>query len=127
MDNYGIRIDLKKFRNAGLATIAGRTGKKKCIVISVEPEDNPEIFVGEKCVYLSLVAFTKRETGKNGETHIIKGSIPKDVREAMSEEERRAQPILGDMRPVEWKALATEQAAPEATMESVNDDDDLPF
>lgn len=127
MDNYGIRIDLKKFRNAGLATIAGRTGKKKCIVISVEPEDNPEIFVGEKCVYLSLVAFTKRETGKNGETHIIKGSIPKDVREAMSEEERRAQPIFGDMKPVERRSYVPGQPAPEVAAEPADDDDDLPW
>ena len=68
--------------------------------------------------------------GKQASTgipHIVKGSLPKDIREAMGEEERRAQPILGDMRPVEWNALATEQPAPEATMESVNDDDDLPF
>lgn len=125
MDNYGIRIDLKKFRNAGLATITGKTGKKKCVVIPVD--DNREIFVGEKGIYLSLAVFAKRETGKHGETHIVKGSLPKNIREAMAEEERRAQPILGDMRPVEWKDLATEQAAPEATMESVNDDDDLPF
>lgn len=116
--NYTIRIDLKKFRNAGLATIAGKIGKKKCVIIPVD--DNPEIFIGEKGLWLSLAAIGMKEPGKYGDTHIVKGNIPKEIREAMSEEERKSQPILGQMQPMERK----EMSAPEA---SVEDEDDLPF
>ena len=121
MENYSIRLDLKKFRNAFMATIPGKTEKKRCICIPVD--DNPEIYVGEKGGYLGLTAFPRRKTGQHGETHIVKGSIPKDIRDVMSEEERRAQPILGDM--TMFMVERQELAAPEVSDVEVSED--LPF
>ena len=103
-----------------MATIPGTTEKKRCICIPVD--DNPEMYVGGKGVYLGLTAFPRREAGQHGETHIVKGNIPKDIREAMSEEERRAQPILGDMKPFTMERQ--ELAAPDVSVEV---EDDLPF
>ena len=120
MSNQSIRIDLQKFRNAALLTIPGRDTKKRCICIPVE--DNPEIFVGTKGTYLNLTAIEMKEPGQYGDTHLIKGNTPEEIYKAMSEEERKAQPIVGQMRPLARK----EQPAPEARVE-VEDEDDLPF
>ena len=72
MSNQSIKINLKKFRNAALLTIPGRTAKKRCICIPVD--DNPEIFVGEKGVYLDLTAIEMKEPGQYGDTHFLKGN-----------------------------------------------------
>lgn len=57
---------------------------------------------------------------------MIKQSLPKEVREQMSEEERKAQPILGGMKPMNIEARngASNCDAPFA---QVSDLDDLPF
>lgn len=119
MSKQLIKIDLQKFRNAALLTIPGRNTKKRCICIPVE--DNPEIFVGTKGTYLNLTAIEMKEPGQYGDTHIVKGNIPDDVYRVMTEEERKSQPILGQMRPLVRK----EQAAPEVQAEA-DDEEDLP-
>ena len=115
--NESIKINLQKLHNAALLIIPGRTAKKRCICIPVD--DNPEIFVGEKGVYLNLTAIEMKEPGQYGDTHLIKGNIPDDVYRVMTEEERKAQPILGQMRPLARKA----QPAPEVQAEADNVDD----
>lgn len=117
--NHSIKINLQKLKNAALLTIPGRTAKKRCICIPVD--DNPEIFVGEKGIYLNLTVIEMKESGQYGDTHLIKGNIPEEIYKAMSEEERRSQPILGQMRPMTRR----EQSAPEVPV--IDDDEDLPF
>lgn len=48
-------------------------------------------------VYLNLVGFEMDEE-KEYATHIVKQSLSKEEREAMSEEEQRAMPILGNLK-----------------------------
>ena len=112
-NNFTISVNLQKLKNAGLVTINGKTGKKRCVCIPVD--DNPEIYVGEKGIYLGLVALERKEVSEHNETHIVKGNMPKEVREAMSEEERKGLPIIGSVR-------AIGQAAPQTEVEG-----DLPF
>ena len=112
-NNFTISVNLQKLKNAGLVTVNGKTGKKRCVCIPVD--DNPEIFVGEKGIYLGLVAIERKEVSEHNETHILKGYLPKDVREAMSEEERKGLPIIGSVRSIG-------QAAPQTEVEG-----DLPF
>lgn len=119
MSNYSIRVNLLKLKNACRVTIPGRTGKKRGVFIPVE--DNGEMWDGEKGVYLNLVAVELKQPGEYGDSHLLKGNKPEEEYRAMGEEERKALPILGQMRPLERKTV--EQPSPEVQV----DDDDLPF
>lgn len=71
-----------------------------------------------------MAAIAMREP-KYSETHCIKQSLPKERYEAMSEEERKNQPILGGMKPYErQEAEVTGQMD---GSQAVDNADDLPF
>lgn len=116
--NFSQRINALKFKGACLRMLKGKTESKRCLIIPVD--DNPEMYVGEKGVYINFDNIAMKEVGKYGDTHIVKGKIPKEIYDAMSDEEKQALPIYGQMRPLVRK----EMAAP-AMEEEV--DDDLPF
>lgn len=78
-----------------MLNIEGKTAKKRCLVIPIQ--DNPGIFVGERGVYLNATAIEQEEP-KFEDTHFIKPDIPKEMREKMSEEERRQVPIIGSLK-----------------------------
>ena len=62
---------------------------------------------------------------KDYATHIVKQSLPKDVREKMSKEELNEMPILGNFKHSGGaRADANSNAAPEKTF---TPEDDLPF
>lgn len=118
--NYNGKIDLKKFKNSALIDIKGKTTTKRCICIPIE--DN-NLFVGEKGVYFDFILreISEDKRRQYGNTHIICPNIPKEKFEKMTEEEKKAQPILGQIK--EYQA-AQMQATAEVTLE---DDSDLPF
>ena len=132
--NKNIKIDLTAFTGAGKIILTGKDGKqKKCLVIPIE-ENN--LYEGEKGIYADFIAWEMREKKENGATHLIKQSLPKEVRDGLTDLEKKALPIFGDLRDamVEKKELDTysmpvstpEQAAPvyATAPEPV---DDLPF
>lgn len=121
MSNYGIKIDLLKLAGSCVTNLQGKTATKKCVVIPIE--DNDCIFHGQKGVYLDLTAF-EMNNHQYGETHLIKGDIPKDKREKMTEEQRRALPILGGMKELQRRQVET---APAADAFAPSNDDDMPF
>lgn len=123
MNIYSLKVDLLKLKNACRVTIPGRTGKKRGIFIPFE--DNSELYDGEKGVYLSMTAVEMKQPGQWGDTHFIKGNKQEDEYKAMSDEERKALPILGQMRPLERKTVP--QPAPQVQVERTEEDDDLPF
>lgn len=122
MPNYGIKIDLLKLKGASVMNIQGRTAKKRCLIIPVDECDG--MFLGEKGCYLSLTAI-EMQNPKYNDTHCIKPDIPKEQREAMTEEQQAAIPIVGGLHAIERQ---------QATMQ-VNGtigagafaDEDLPF
>lgn len=63
-ENFGIKLNALKYKNAGVASLKGSTATKKCLVIPIE--DN-NLFVSvntdgtPKAVYLDLSAFALRE------------------------------------------------------------------
>lgn len=128
-ENYGMKINALKFQNTGVLNIKGRTGTKRCLVV---PIDENHLFVSAnadgspKAVYLDLNAFALREP-KYDQTHLIKQSLPKDVRESMTKEQLDAMPILGGMKPLDNTPVnaATTCYAPLA--EPMDNDEDLPF
>lgn len=99
----------------------GKDGMVQGIFIPIEAN---HIFKSEKGnVYLDLIAFDAvNEEYK--QTHMVKQSLPKEVREAMSEEEQRSQRILGHLN---TKVGKTEDVPNSAADGVIGEDDDLPF
>lgn len=124
MANFTIKADLLKLRGAFMMNLKGKTATKRCLVI---PVDDAGVFVGEKGVYLNLVANEMQEP-KYGDTHFVKVSLDKDAYNALSEEERKAIPILGGMHEIEPKqrTMVVSQTV-DAAQAVENPDDDLPF
>lgn len=96
MSNFGIKLDLLKLKGAAVTELQTPTGVKRCLVI---PVDENNIFVGQKGVYLDLCAFEMKNPQYEA-THTIKQSLPKAVRDSMTEEQRKALPIVGDLKPL---------------------------
>ena len=92
MNNITMSLDFMRFKNAGITTLtSSKTGKsKKCVIIPIE--DN-NLLVNEHGISINLIGFPY--DGKESQTHLIKQSFPKEKRDAMTEEEKRALPILG--------------------------------
>ncbi len=92
-----------------------------CIVIPIETN---HLVKGEKGVYADFAAFefnNKQENSKD--THLIKQSLPKETFKSMTDEEKKAMPIFGNLRVWEDK---TDQE-PQSSMNVLNENDDLPF
>lgn len=133
MGNFSGKMNLLKLKNSAVVQIKGNTGTKKCVVIPIE--DN-HLFVSvdesnkAKGVYVDFIAWENRNSLQSGDTHGLKQSLPKEVREKMSDEDKKAMPFIGNMKPYEYEAKnASEvveapqvQVAPEE-----NYSDDLPF
>lgn len=117
--NYNLKLDFSKLKKVGMANITGKTGNKvKCVVIPVE-ENN--IFLSEKGgIYMNLACFELKEE-KYDQSHLIKPSLTKEQRERMTDEEKKAIPIVGALKPLKAKqADVREEVQPDPM-------DDLPF
>ena len=123
MSNIGIKVNLQALSGAFLKNLTGRTATKRCLIIPVD--DNPSMFIGEKGTYLNMVGVEVKNP-QYGDTHLLKGDIPKEVYDRMTEEQRNAQPILGNVRPITPKQQAVtgtiNMDAPEGEQ-----NEDLPF
>ena len=116
--NCNVKIDFAKLNKVGVANIQGKTGKVKCVVIPVE--DN-EIFLSEKGgIYKDFTAIELKEE-RYGQSHLVKPSIPSEKYKAMTEDEKKAVPIVGALMPIKSKEVEVKAEA------VVDDDDDLPF
>ena len=122
MSSYAIKVNLKGLQNAGLVNVKG----KRCALIPVD--DNAEIFVGEKGIYLNLTAIEMKQASQFGDTHFLKGNLDKEAFEKLTEEERKALPIIGNMRPFERRvAEQPAESIADTDITPAGDDDDLPF
>lgn len=119
--NLKLKINL-----AGLKHVVRKEKRKdgsevECIIIPIEQN---HLFRGkEGGMYLDLTAIESTSPPKEGfkDTHFIKQSLPKEVYEKLTEEERKQTPILGNLFP--WSAFG----ASESQVVEQGDDDDLPF
>lgn len=123
MANFSIKTDLLKLKGAFVTNLKGKTATKRCLII---PVDDAGLFIGEKGVYLNLTAIEMREP-KYQDTHCVKVSLDKERYDAMSEEERNAQPIIGGMRQLERQAAGMPVTSTLDGSQVLGDDDDLPF
>lgn len=118
--NYNLKLDLGKLAQTAAVNITGKSGiPNKCVVIPVEQNG---IFLSEKGgIYLDLQAIALKEE-RYGQSHLLKRSIPKEVWDEMSDEAKKAQPILGGLMPIKPKE---KEVTEEAVVSGVTDD--LPF
>ena len=94
--NKNIKIDLTAFAGSGIVNLTSREGKvKKCLVIPIEEN---HLYEGEKGIYADFIAWEMKERKENGATHLIKQSLPKEIRDNLTDLEKRALPIFGDLR-----------------------------
>lgn len=132
MDNFQIKQNLLKFKNAFTMPIEGKSSVKQCVCIPIE--DN-YLFVSvdgnlkAKAIYADINV-TQYENGKSqyGDTHYLRLSVPKEVREKMTEEEKSAIPYLGNMKPSQPQVKQSADL-PITNAYSAPDEfkDDLPF
>lgn len=128
-DNYGIHFNALKYVNSGVLNIKGRSETKRCLVVPIEDNHLFESVNEDgspKAVYLDLNAFALREP-KYEQTHIVKQSLPKDVRESMTKEQLDAMPILGGMKPLVNPSDNAATASNVPFAQPTEDDSDLPF
>lgn len=128
MTNFNAKINLMKLKRAGIMSIQGRGETLRCLVIPVKEN---HLFISSdeqnkpKAAYLDLTAWELRNP-KYDETHMIKQSLPKEVREQMSDEELKAQPIIGGLKPFESEQQNAAGSC-DAPFAQVGDYNDLPF
>ena len=109
--------------NAVRKVITGQLGPVECLVIPIEKN---KLFVGEKGIYLDLIAFEIDPAKRNAEskdTHLVKQSFSKEVREAMSEDELKSMPIIGNFQV--WTGQV--ESDPVSSTELQDENDPLPF
>jgi len=123
MSQISTRINL-----AALAGVSVRSFKSKgstvadveCLVIPIEYNN---LFVGEKGVYLDLQGFAiANKVNDSKDTHLVKQSIPKERYDVMTDEQKRAVPILGSH--VLWADRSLGDSTPPV---KAGEEDDLPF
>jgi len=103
--------------------ITGQPGPVECLVIPIEKNN---LIVGEKGIYINLIGFDidpEKRNADSKDTHLVKQSFKKEVREAMGEEELKALPILGNH--VVWSG--TNESEPTSSTDLQKEEDDLPF
>lgn len=117
--NYNLKLDLAKLKNVAVANINGKSGNSvKCVII---PVDYNNIFLSEKGgIYLDFGCYELKNE-QYGQSHLVKPSLPKEIYEAMTEEERKQQPIVGSLKPIKARQAIVNETA------EVEQAGDLPF
>lgn len=128
-DTLNMSLNITNIRGAFVREIKGKSKNVPCVII---PIDEQTMFVGEKGVYVNLVAFPLKEEHRNGDnderTHSIKQSFRKDFLNSLSKDERRALPYLGNVSVFRRDTVATQASSqPAVEMMPFDNDDDLPF
>jgi hypothetical protein len=117
MSNLSIKLNLQNLICA-CRFEKGSLGPVECLIIPLEKN---YLFKGEKGVYLDLIAFELKEKKEN-KTHLIKQKIPKEIFKALSDEQKGATPILGDVST--WER---EEEKPISDLTTLDENDGLPF
>lgn len=116
------KINLAALKNATILKM-GKNKDVECIIIPIAQN---HLFRSEKgAVYLDMVGFPlKEKKADSKDTHLVSQSFSKEVREKQTEEDKKANKILGNH--IVWDEQGggghTEAAATTAATE-----DDLPF
>lgn len=121
--NYAQKQNLLALPGAFVANIQGKTAKKRCLCIPIE---EAHLYEGEKGVYLNVNMWVSNNS-KYGDSHYLTMNLPKEVRDAMTEEEKKALPILGNVKVMELPPKQIQEAVEIPAPQSADELDDLPF
>lgn len=122
MGNISVKLNLEALKCVKQVK-KGKTGDVMCLVIPIEANN---LYQGAKGTYLDLVGFElKDKKNDSKDTHLVKQSLPKDVFEKMTDEEKKSMPILGNA--IVWDYQNQSQNNDVHTAEVIEEDDDLPF
>lgn len=127
-NDFSSNVDLLKLKGACVRNLQGAESKQACLIIPIEKADlyqkvNDDLEVSG--VLLSLAHFKRKEVGKYGDTHLVKQSHSKAWNESHSEDEKKAEPIIGNSSPLKREnrvANVQDMQLPEEEYE-----DPLPF
>lgn len=124
MSNISIKLNLRQLKNIVKPMRRKDGSTVECLVL---PIDSNHIFRGGKGLYLDLTAIEiKNKVGDSKDTHLVKQSIPKEVYEKMTEEQKKSLPIIGNA--IVWDRQEPEPVqAPELQDLPAGDNDDLTF
>lgn len=132
MADFG-KINLAALPSHRIAKFPQKNSKEmiECIVIPIEKN---HLYKSDKGnVYLDIVAFKLKEPlldedGAVQQTHLVKQSLPKEVRANQTEQEKRDQPIIGNLNIFQGNSGYQEkQAVQDDTFAEPDSGDDLPF
>lgn len=99
--NLLISVQLTRLNRVGRITLNDRNGNKvDCLAIPIELNNLSVSNSNE--IYLNLVGWESDKL-KDGQTHLLKQSLPKEIVERMNEDEKKSLPILGSIKPMEKK------------------------
>lgn len=124
MSNISIKLNLAALK-AVRRTEKGTSGPVDCLIIPIE---NNYLFKGkEGALYLDLTAFELKEKKEDRkDTHLIKQSFPTEVFKAMTDEQKKATPILGNATVWSGERSPNGSSAPQGAP-VIGELDDLPF
>lgn len=115
--NYNIKLNLAAYKHV-ITKLKRKDGSEVEGVFIPLTENH--VFRGEKGLWSDLTAIVVKAP-KFDDTHIVKQSLPKEVYEALTADEKTATPIFGNMGP--WKTNSNVAEVNEHDPEL----DDLPF
>jgi len=115
-----LNLNLRQLSHALMTTPKGN----KALVIPIA-ENN--LIEGEKGIYLNIVGFDYEDKSDKQykDTHLLKQSFKKDELAKMSDEQKKALPILGNARVS--GSTGHGESEPKGSNEVANGVDDLPF
>lgn len=109
MGNISIKVDLLKIPGAVKHTL-GKNNDVECVVIPIAMAN---LYNGEKGVYMDLTAIPlTNPRADSKDTHLVKQSFSKDKFAAMTEEQKKAMPILGNA--IAWGESNNNNSTPAA-------------
>lgn len=134
-NNYWLDIDLTAFRGAGRGTVDAGSGPVDCVIIPVGANWLHVSDRGRVTASVAMYERTDRGTGAAqpdqwGHTHSLRLNAPKDVRQSMSDEERRGVPYVGSAKPMGGASQPASYGAVQSyspASRASERDEDLPF
>lgn len=97
-----VKINLQKIEGANILT--GKTGKN---YLAIPLDDNKQLFCGKSGIYFDLLAIPTPNS-PFGKDYCLRPQIDKEYYDKMSDEERRAIPIVGDVTEIKFKVAPTD-------------------